>query len=209
MTDFPLVSWLRDGRLFFMSSDGKEHLLVTADGGVSWEAPEGIQLSTVIESKPLPDFEILNLMARGMLPRMSEPKSSPPKKLDRRSIEARRELWDRMAEIAKRLAHKKSSEQLPESEQQKHQSKPSWHPKRLYGREFFKAYLEELDKLGLNARADTALRIIGIDPSTLSQSQEDWFMSATRELLQSHDLQWFKENRAQLYEEFQELKNEL
>jgi hypothetical protein len=56
----PRVSRLKDGRLFLSYNDC---WLVSSDGGVSWEVPEGFKYGTGFETQPFFDETIRFLIA--------------------------------------------------------------------------------------------------------------------------------------------------
>jgi hypothetical protein len=56
---------------------------------------------------------------------------------------------------------------------------------------------------------EEALKMIGIDLSTVTPSQKDFLIKATQDLLKDHGLQWFKKHRILLQEQFDFLRNEL
>jgi len=56
---------------------------------------------------------------------------------------------------------------------------------------------------------EQALKIIGIDLSTVTPSQKEFLIRSTQNLLENHDLQWFQESSKLLQAQFDFLKNEL
>jgi hypothetical protein len=54
-----------------------------------------------------------------------------------------------------------------------------------------------------------ALKLIGVDLSTLTLSQRTFLIGSTARLLRKHDLQWVKENSRVLRDRFDLLRNDL
>ena len=61
----------------------------------------------------------------------------------------------------------------------------------------------------LHPQLELALKLIGVDLSTLTLSQRTFLIESTVRLLRKHDLQWIKENIRLLHDRFDLLKNDL
>ena len=61
----------------------------------------------------------------------------------------------------------------------------------------------------LHPQLELALKLIGVDLSTLTVSQRTFLNDSTARLLRKHDLQWIKENGRLLRDRFDLLKNDL
>lgn len=61
----------------------------------------------------------------------------------------------------------------------------------------------------LHPELELALKLIGVDLSTLTLSQRTFLIESTVRLLRKHDLQWIKESSHLLRDRFDLLKNDL
>jgi hypothetical protein len=61
----------------------------------------------------------------------------------------------------------------------------------------------------LHPQLELALKLIGVDFSTLTLSQRTFLIESTVRLLRKHDLQWIKENIRRLHDRFDLLQNDL
>lgn len=61
----------------------------------------------------------------------------------------------------------------------------------------------------LHPQLDSALKLIGVDLSTLTLSQRTFFIEFTARLLWKHGIQWVKESSRLLRDRFDLLKNDL